>query len=296
MSTPEVRAAGCVIWRPGTSEPEVVVIHRPRRGDPDWSLPKGKLDRGEAPVAAAVRETWEETGLRVRLGPSLERQIYRLDNGDIKAVDYWLARAMGDDSLSSFVPNGEVDDVRWLSLKDARKRLTFPHDEEMLRASRTLMGTAPLIVVRHTRARSRARWKAPDVARTLTREGQQQADRLVPWLEAFGIRRIVSSNAVRCIATVQPLADRTGAKLVVEPRLSEELATKPEVRKLMTKLLASSRRVVVCSHRPVLPWIFEALRIERRALSPGGMVVVHRRDGEIVAVDDLVAQQAEADE
>jgi 8-oxo-dGTP diphosphatase len=158
------------------------------------------------------------------------------------------------------------------------------------------MGASPLIVVRHTEARSRARWKGPDVARTLTKKGQRQADRLVPWLEAFGIRRIVSSNAVRCISTMQPHADRTGAKLVVEPRLSEELATKPAVRKVVTKLLASSRRIAICSHRPVLPWIFEGLGIERPALPPGGMVAVHRRDGEILAVDDLTVRQEEAAE
>jgi 8-oxo-(d)GTP phosphatase len=284
-----------VVWRIGESGPEIVVIHRPRR-IPDWSLPKGKLDRGEPPVAGAVREVWEETGLRVRLGPPLGRQTYRLDNGDIKVVDYWLARATGDDRLSTFVPNGEVDDVRWLPLEKARKRLTYPYDKEMLRNVERLTGSAPLLVVRHTEARNRRRWKGPDVARTLTKEGQHHADRLVPWLDAFGVRRVVSSNAVRCITTMQPYADRSGAKLSVDPRLSEELATKSGVRKVMTKLLGSSRRLAVCSHRPVLPWIFDALGIERRTLPTGGIVVIHRRDGEIVAVDDLTTRHAESRE
>jgi 8-oxo-dGTP diphosphatase len=171
--------------------------------------------------------------------------------------------------------------------------MTYPHDEEMLRETSGLTGTSPLLIVRHTEARSRSRWKGPDVARTLTKRGQFQADRLVGWLEPFGIRRVVSSNAVRCVTTMQPLLDRTGSKLIVEPGLSEELATRSRIRTVMQKLLASTRRVAVCSHRPVLPSIFDAIGIEPRSLPPGGVVVVHRRDGQIIAVDDLTARQAE---
>ena len=40
-------------------------MHRPRYDD--WSLPKGKLDPGETFEEAALREVWEETGLRARL-------------------------------------------------------------------------------------------------------------------------------------------------------------------------------------------------------------------------------------
>jgi 8-oxo-(d)GTP phosphatase len=256
-------------------------------------LPKGKPDRDEWPVETAVREVQEETGLRVRLGPPLGQQTYPLDNGDLKAVDYWMAQARGDDSLTSFVPNDEVDDVRWLSVKRAREQLTYPCDRKMVRGIAKLTGTSPLLVLRHTEARNRKRWKGPDIARTLTEQGQQQADRLVPRLEAFGVRRIVSSNAVRCVMTVQPFADRNDAKLIIDTRLSEEYATKSSVREVMSTLLASSRRSVVCSHRPVLPWIFETLGVQRRSLPPGGFVVLHRRNGELVAVDHIVDDDPE---
>lgn len=59
----QVRAAGCVVWRPGPAGPEVALIHRPRYDD--WSFPKGKLDPGEGYVQAAVREVREETGLEI---------------------------------------------------------------------------------------------------------------------------------------------------------------------------------------------------------------------------------------
>ena len=67
MEPRDVRAAGAVVTRKGArKEWEVLLVHRPKYDD--WSFPKGKLDRGEHRLGAAVREVEEETGLRVRLG------------------------------------------------------------------------------------------------------------------------------------------------------------------------------------------------------------------------------------
>ena len=70
----EVKAAGGVVWRRGENGVEIVVAHRPRYDD--WSLPKGKLDKGEGWEQAALREVEEEVGLRCRLGPELEPVTY----------------------------------------------------------------------------------------------------------------------------------------------------------------------------------------------------------------------------
>ena len=88
MSERTIEAAGVVLVRPGPSGPEVAVVHRPHRSD--WSLPKGKLERGERHEVAAVRETFEETGVRCVLGPSLGGRRYEVD-GVPKHVRYWRA-------------------------------------------------------------------------------------------------------------------------------------------------------------------------------------------------------------
>jgi len=85
----DVRAAGAVVLRKG----RVLLVHRPAYDD--WSFPKGKLDRGESTVAAAIREVEEETGLRVRLGVPLSRQSYPTA-ARTKVVDYWVGRVVGD--------------------------------------------------------------------------------------------------------------------------------------------------------------------------------------------------------
>src|SRR5688572_27778354 len=94
-----VVAAGAVTVRRRRGTTEVLVVHRPRYDD--WSWPKGKLDPGESPREAAVREVEEETGLQVRLGPSLSPQVYAVGNGSVrpKVVHYWTARSAGDDDV-----------------------------------------------------------------------------------------------------------------------------------------------------------------------------------------------------
>ena len=123
----EVKAAGGVVWRRGEHGVEIVVAHRPRYDD--WSLPKGKLDKGEGWEQAALREVEEEVGLRCRLGPELEPVAYNDRKGRLKAVRYWLMEPEGD---PGFEPNDEVDEMRWLSPADAVGALSYPHDRELV--------------------------------------------------------------------------------------------------------------------------------------------------------------------
>ncbi len=124
---PEVRAAGGVVLRrapDGSSE--VAIIHRPAYDD--WTLPKGKLEPGESDEAAALREVEEETGFACRLGERLGAVTYRDKRGGQKVVSYWAMKR----TAGSFRPGREVDELRWLSLEDAAKLLTYGHDRELL--------------------------------------------------------------------------------------------------------------------------------------------------------------------
>ncbi|MGW5233812.1 NUDIX hydrolase [Streptomyces nodosus] len=129
MSDDTVHAAGCVLWRrsPVEGALEICLVHRPKYDD--WSHPKGKLKRGEDPLAGALREVEEETGCRAVPGVRLPTVRYEAA-GRPKQVDYWAAEATG----GSFLPNSEVDRLLWLPPTDARHRLTQPRDRDLVDA------------------------------------------------------------------------------------------------------------------------------------------------------------------
>ena len=124
MTEGRVQAAGGVVMNEG----RVLLVHRPRYDD--WTLPKGKLDRGESFEDAALREVWEETGLRCMLGRELAGTEYRDNKDRPKVVRYWLMKLEGEPA--DFEPNDEVDEVRWVVLGDAAGELTYDRDREVL--------------------------------------------------------------------------------------------------------------------------------------------------------------------
>lgn len=282
-----MRAAGCVVWRAGAGdvdEPEVLVVHRPRWDD--WSFPKGKINRGERSIAAATREVAEETGLRVRLGPRMRDDHYTISTGQPKVVSYWIARPPRHSDVSGYEPNSEIDRVEWMSLSKARTTLTYPRDVEMLQEFHvTAFDSTALIIVRHAEARKRRTWRRDDRVRPLSAEGRRAAQRLVPIFAAYGITRIITSDALRCQETMKPFASAYDVKLKLEPRLSEEKVTDKALAKLAKKALESNKRMVICTHRPVLPRLCAALGISDVALEPGSLLAVHRAHGRVLSVE-----------
>jgi 8-oxo-dGTP pyrophosphatase MutT (NUDIX family)/phosphohistidine phosphatase SixA len=284
VGTEEILAAGAVITRKG---PQVLLVHRPKYDD--WSFPKGKLDPGEHPVTAAVREVAEETGLDIRLGPPLPDQEYVVGNGTLrpKRVHYWVGRPVHGDDVSGYRPNEEIDAVEWVDLDKAPRRLTYDRDRAVLEAFRRVRRkSAPLLVLRHAKACARDSWSDDDRERPLHKRGELQADELVPLLGAYGVTRIVSSSSRRCWATVTPYAEVTDTELEVLDELSEEDATEADVTAVVHRLLESREPTVLCTHRPVLPLVYDALGVRDPGLAPGELLVVHHRTGQVLATEE----------
>ncbi len=271
----------------GRKEPEVLLVHRPRWED--WSFPKGKLDRNERPYTAAVREVSEETGLTVRLGPRLPDTTYTVSGGQPKVVTYWCGTTVGGSEVSAYEPNTEIDDLAWVPISRAARELSYPYDVELLEQFvTTAYDTSPLIVLRHAHARSRRAWRADDSERPLKADGKEESHRLVPLFHAYGIKRVVSSDAIRCLDTVLPFVnDNVRTKLRVDPSLSEDAFDLDRLKVRVHRELTATRPVVICSHRPVLPAIYAALGLDAEPLEPAGLSVIHRRGGRVQAVEHL---------
>jgi len=126
-STDVVRAAGgIVIRRASTDELTVAVVWRKSRGD--WTFPKGKLDLGETYERAACREVEEEIGMRCRVVRFIGTTEYLHRKGRPKVVAYFLMT----DLSGEFTPNEEVDEMRWCTVDEAERLLTWDRDRELL--------------------------------------------------------------------------------------------------------------------------------------------------------------------
>jgi 8-oxo-dGTP diphosphatase len=303
-----VVAAGAILWRKEKGELKFLMIHRVRYND--WSWPKGKLDKGERVAEAAVRELREETGLKVSLGAKLYVSQYQLSNGSKKIVHYWAAK-VSDAALrkQNFVPDDEVGSFEWLSVSEAKKRMTYKHDNEPLKELIRLddsneLETRPVIVLRHAKATPREQWSKGEATRPLLPAGAVQAVALTNVLAAYGPKLVVTSAWKRCLDTVLPFISKHKVKLVERSQLSELGANNGPQRthKLIHNIVLSNKATVICSHRPALPTIMETLaeygsksvRKELDALEPlkpGEFYVLHlaqskgKRRAKIVGIE-----------
>ena len=115
-------AAGGIVHRDG----RVLLVHRPRYND--WSLPKGKVDGGESPGEAALREVREETGWTCRSVQFVGACGYEV-KGVPKTVLYWLMEPVSQGPIED---TGEVAEIAWADLAEASRLLTYPLEQEML--------------------------------------------------------------------------------------------------------------------------------------------------------------------
>lgn len=128
-------SAGGIVYRGSGAETEVVIVRIvPERR---WQLPKGLIDDGETFEQAALREVREESGMTAEIV------------GPIKTIEYWFT-ADWDDSrrrIHKFVHfflmrhimgdgsdhDHEVDEVRWVTIDEALRTLSFPSERDLVR-------------------------------------------------------------------------------------------------------------------------------------------------------------------
>jgi 8-oxo-dGTP diphosphatase len=121
----------------------LAVIRPQGRPEGHWVLPKGLIERGEAPLAAAVREVHEETGLRAEPLHELpaSRYIYRRGSQRVfKLVEWWLMRPVsGEIGVIEEAMRVEVAEARWLPLDEAPGLLAYPGERALLEPARELL-------------------------------------------------------------------------------------------------------------------------------------------------------------
>jgi 8-oxo-dGTP diphosphatase len=158
MARTPVLAAGGIVLRPAAT-PLVAVVRLRKRNE--WVLPKGKLDDGETPRAAAEREVMEETGHDVSVHEFLGTLVYETSGGP-KVVHYWRMEARGG-AVHELMR--DVRAVDWLPLADAVDRLSRGYERAFLEN----VGPIALAAAAHAAPARKARAKQPAPEKHRTR-------------------------------------------------------------------------------------------------------------------------------
>lgn len=247
MTRVERAAGGLVFRKTAKGNLRILIAHRPAYDD--WTLPKGKADKGETPEETGIREVLEETGYHCRIVAPIGTTRYRINSG-VKEVKWFAMRPLPDSP--GFKKNKEIDKIRWVSRKVARETLDYESDRELVGGGdlKKLAQTGTLYLLRHAAAGDRIKWEGDDRLRPLTKKGRRQSASVAESLSDAGIERVVTSPYLRCVETVEPLAEAIGAKV----EQSDALAEGPDIDaayNLMDSLVGNN--AVLCSHGDVIP-------------------------------------------
>ena len=114
-------------------------------------------------------------------------------------------------------------------------------------------------LVRHAKAGDPAEWEGDDFERPLSKPGRRQADRLATILGEVPFARLLSSPALRCVQTLEPLAARRDLDVETDPALAEGRGAGPTLE-LMARL--GPDPVALSTHGDVMIQVLDALVAE----------------------------------
>lgn len=135
---PPIVAVGGVVYR-RTPEGRIELLLIKKRGG-FWTLPKGKIEPGEADHTAVVREISEETGIEGYVESDVLRVLYTIHKAGqprLKTVTYYLVRAYQGTLRPD--PKEQIQRVRWFAIDSALRRIRRERIREVVQAARQLL-------------------------------------------------------------------------------------------------------------------------------------------------------------
>ncbi len=137
---PVVEAGGGLVYN---SRKEILFIHRNNK----WDLPKGKVEKGETPEEAALREVKEETGVKKLEIKQFIRKTYHVfkRNGEYRLkITYWYE--MYTEYEGALKPEGKegIEKAKWRNFAQAQKALRGSYENIKLLFPKEYLTTHPV--------------------------------------------------------------------------------------------------------------------------------------------------------
>jgi 8-oxo-dGTP diphosphatase len=136
------RAAGCVVYFHGRDgAPQYLLIKDPYQR---WTLPKGHLEGDESDADAAVREVWEETGVRGELEDQISKIVYGYTYKGRpveKRVVFFLMRA----TTTEVTPQSSegITDAGWFTSDQAIAMIGYDQVRDVLARAVAILESEP---------------------------------------------------------------------------------------------------------------------------------------------------------
>ncbi len=144
----EEKSAGAVLYREQSDEIKFLLIYSKRNGE--WGFPKGHIEKNETETEAAVREIFEETGIKVS-EKDFNRNFRFSDTYKIKGtldstkgriidkkVIYYLCAVKNIYDDTAICENEEIEKIKWMSFEEALSVLKYEKQKELLKFAKQI--------------------------------------------------------------------------------------------------------------------------------------------------------------
>jgi len=133
------KSCGGIIFGKKNNEIEYLIVKHKEINGGHWDFPKGHIEKGETEEETAIREIYEEVGLKVKILESFREDISYVADKEKnihKTVVFFLCEAVSSEVKYVF---DELENHQWLAYEEAMERLTFDNSKGILKKANSFL-------------------------------------------------------------------------------------------------------------------------------------------------------------